>query len=184
MSRGGELKGPPPRGPHTSLEQDATRRDDPPDAFHQPLRIVDTSSEGQAACVHRDRSRARMEVGCSNSNHQLVATGVPTTNGSRDGADGATRAPDVETGSVHGGVRRCRICFEEEACESGEALLQLKCLCRGDLSLVHASCADTWFKRRGAWHGSAKNPVACVVPNWGDQTTRLTRCSLWLLPPP
>lgn len=49
-------------------------------------------------------------------------------------------------------LRRCRICFEGEQGEQGEPgepLLQLSCSCRGEMGLVHATCANTWFRKRG-----------------------------------
>ena len=44
-------------------------------------------------------------------------------------------------------LHRCRICFEQD---EDEALVDLSCLCKGELSKVHASCGNAWFKRRGA----------------------------------
>ena len=45
---------------------------------------------------------------------------------------------------------RCHGSGAEEAVGPSYALRELSCACRGDLRLVHAQCAATWFTSRGA----------------------------------
>ncbi len=84
----------------------------------------------------------------------VAAQGRPTPTrlgGCQPHGEVAQALPAAEEGSVTLALRRCRICFESDTVGDGaEPLVRLQCLCRGELSLIHASCANTWFKRRGA----------------------------------
>jgi hypothetical protein len=66
-------------------------------------------------------------------------------------------------------LRRCRICFEQD---EEEELVDLSCLCKGELARVHSSCGNAWFKRRGAKRSACCRRWARVGRAVGVFTTR------------
>lgn len=56
-------------------------------------------------------------------------------------------------------VTVCRICMEEEDCDS---LCHLGCKCQGELGLVHEQCIQQWYKCRSQSSGKSRNNV-CEV---------------------
>jgi hypothetical protein len=72
-------------------------------------------------------------------------------------------------------LQRCRICFEGHT--EKEPLIQLACACRGDLGLLHESCALVWFKKKGAFPTRFVNhtPVVCCATRPVDGAWQGTR---------
>jgi len=96
----------------------------------------------------RPEARLTLNVGSdvnleSGSPRSPVLSPTPRTGGGR-----ARRSSFFRTSAS--GEKCCRICLSEASPEA--TLLSLPCLCKGELGLVHAACAERWFvEDRGVW---------------------------------
>ena len=61
------------------------------------------------------------------------------------------------------GERVCRVCLCADDVDEAGPLTELRCACRGGMSLAHAQCAERWFLSRGAG-GSASAMATCCSP--------------------